>query len=85
MATRTINNKRPPDQNIRRNGQKFAEGPEFQLPVSVVRTLEERDAIMTSLQVFLKILDSGLNLQGRDFQEDQKLANAAQRVLSRLR
>ncbi len=84
MGRRIIENRRVNDTNIQKNGPRKAPQQEFVWPSSVVRTFQEREAVIAALQVFLQIQRTNLKLQGRDHEDDQALVGAAMLVLGRI-
>lgn len=84
MGTKVINNKRVADNNIMKNRIRQQDEPEFELPGNTVRTIEERDALISALEVFIKITETGLKLPDRDLKADERLMAAAKVVLSRI-
>lgn len=84
MPIRKIENKRGPERNIMKNRIRPEEEPEFQLPAATVRSIQERDATVAALEVFIKVTHTGLKLPGRNLHTDEELLDAAIRVLSRI-
>jgi hypothetical protein len=79
-------NARPPDGNVQRNRVRVEAEPQaFTLPGDVVRTIEERDAVVLALDLFCQQIDLGLRVAGRDFDQDEAALEPARRVLLRLR
>lgn len=86
MTVRMFINKRADDGNVQRNVFKApAPRQDFTLPGDVVRTLDERDAVIRALDLFCQQIDLGLRVDGRDFNQDNQALEHARRVLMRLR
>ena len=84
MGQRIIHNKRPHDHNIQRNyATNQTEVQEFVLPSDLIRTLEERDALVSALEVFVKVTEAGLRLPGRSFTEDHQRLPLMRRLLGK--
>lgn len=79
-----IDNRRPPDSNVSKN--KLGIRPEIQeitLPPEIVRSREELDSMIAALEVFIQITETGLILEGRDYEADAALLPSVRTLLGR--